>query len=151
MPLPLLRFAEPDSEENVMFEEEKRDGQVDLIKAATIHKLVERLTHHKYAGKWLLPLFNLPPCFTMLHTCTCTCISFTLHCTPISLCVSSPSSPIYLFLNPTLSLPHSPHPSLHILLSSISPFLCSPSLLPHFSLPPFHSYLHVQCTCINTL
>ena len=33
-----------------MFDEEQRDTQRTLIKAATIHKLVERLTYHEYAG-----------------------------------------------------------------------------------------------------
>ena len=44
-----FRFAEPDSDDNIMFEEEQRDNQV-LIKAGNIYKLVERLTYHEYAG-----------------------------------------------------------------------------------------------------
>lgn len=46
----LHRFAENDSENNVIFEEELKDNQV-VIKAATIHKLIERLTYHEYAGQ----------------------------------------------------------------------------------------------------
>ena len=49
----VFRYAEPDSEENIIFEEEQRDNQV-LIKAATIHKLVERLTYHEYAGMCII-------------------------------------------------------------------------------------------------
>ena len=45
----LCRFAQPDSDENILFEEEQRDSHL-LIKAATIHKLIERLTYHEYAG-----------------------------------------------------------------------------------------------------
>ena len=47
------RFAEEDSEETIMFDDQKDNtpGQGQLIKAGTIHKLVERLTYHEYAGK----------------------------------------------------------------------------------------------------
>ena len=55
----LIRFAEPDSDDNIMFEEEQRDNQV-LIKAGNIYKLVERLTFHEYAGT------------VRVYTCTCT-------------------------------------------------------------------------------
>ncbi len=45
----IRRFAEEDSENNIMFDE-KNGGQGPLIKAGTIYKLVERLTFHEYAG-----------------------------------------------------------------------------------------------------
>ena len=50
----LLRFAEEDMDENILFDEEeegkfKISSEV-LIKACTIYKLIERLTFHEYAG-----------------------------------------------------------------------------------------------------
>ena len=48
------RFAEEDSDDSIMFDvaEEKTPGggPGHLIKGGTIHKLVERLTYHEYAG-----------------------------------------------------------------------------------------------------
>ena len=47
----LNRFAEEDSESNILFDESEEGNFTDAhIKACTIYKLIERLTYHLYAG-----------------------------------------------------------------------------------------------------
>ena len=67
----LFSFAEEDSADNVMYDEELRDSQKAQIKAATIHKLVERLTYHEYAG---MPLNYLHHLWGLLHAWEICCV-----------------------------------------------------------------------------
>lgn len=50
----MCRFAEEDMDENILFDEQEegkfKSSNEALIKACTIHKLIERLTYHEYAG-----------------------------------------------------------------------------------------------------
>ena len=57
------RFAEPNSSQNIVFEEREKTTGVPLIKGATLVKLVERLTHHVFAGKKKKNQFCVTVCF----------------------------------------------------------------------------------------
>lgn len=54
LPLPFMpppnsyRFSEPDSKDNIQFEDFIEPHQIPVIRCATLTKLVERLTYHKY-------------------------------------------------------------------------------------------------------
>ena len=66
------RFAEEDSEENILFDEvevgKSSGGPGPPIKAGTINKLVERLTFHEYAGRYV--------CVCM-YVCMYVCVAVT--------------------------------------------------------------------------
>jgi len=46
-----VRFAEPDSEDNIMFD--NKEQRNTNIRGGTLLKLVERLTYHKYASEYI--------------------------------------------------------------------------------------------------
>ena len=69
------RFAAEDSEESILFDEREegtfKSSNEALIKACTIHKLIERLTYHEYAGESVVILVDGCVSFLLLILYLC--------------------------------------------------------------------------------
>lgn len=55
----VYRFSEPDTEENIVFQNDHgtEKSEIPIIKAATLLKLIERLTYHQYADPKFVQMF----------------------------------------------------------------------------------------------